>query len=348
MTNSIMETTPKTKQDIQKILIERGLFEKTNDLLKKEYPDSRFVIVTDSTIDQIYGETIKNQFPNALYLVVPEGEESKSFKQVMELAEKMLQRGITRHDVMIGFGGGMITDLAGFLASIFMRGMNYVVIPTTLLGMVDAAIGGKTGIDFHGKNLIGTIYLADTVFIDPDFLKSFPDPKKLHGMGEIIKYAATIDASLFDDFEKDELDLKTIIQKSAQAKVDVVNQDAKEGGIRKILNFGHTFGHAIESAMEYKLSHDQAISIGMVLANKVAQNLGKQAVKTGEQIKTALKKFDLPTELPTELTLNNLVDLMKKDKKRKGDQIDFVIVTEPGKTEIIPLKPEELVKLANE
>ncbi len=182
----------KTSQGIQKILIEEGLLEKTPELLKKEYPGSGFVIVTDSTIDKIYGENVKKLFPEALYLVVPEGEESKDFKTVMELSEKLIQNGITKHDVMIGFGGGMVTDLAGFVAAIYMRGMQYIVMPTTLLGMVDAAIGGKTGIDFHGKNLIGSIYLADYVLIDPNFLKSFPDQKKLHGMGEVIKYSGII------------------------------------------------------------------------------------------------------------------------------------------------------------
>ncbi|MCK5607631.1 3-dehydroquinate synthase, partial [Candidatus Pacearchaeota archaeon] len=312
----------------------------------KEYPGSRVIIITDSTIDQIYGKEIKANFTNALYLVVPEGEESKDFKTVIDLSEQLVQNGITRHDVILGLGGGMVTDLAGFVASIYMRGMNYMVMPTTLLGMVDAAIGGKTGIDFHGKNLIGTIYLADFVLIDPDFLKSFPDPHKLHGMGEVIKYAGIINASLFEDFEKKPMDIVTIIEKSAQAKTNVVMQDLREEGMRKILNFGHTFGHAIELAMNFKLHHDKAISIGMVLANQVAQNLGKQDAEIGNKIKNTLEQFGLPTELPSELTLNELAELIKKDKKRKGEIIDFIVVTELGKTEIIPLKPEELVKLA--
>lgn len=335
-----------TKKGTQKILIEKGLLQKAPDILKKDYPESRVVIITDSTIDGIYGKEIKNHFPDVLYLVVPEGEESKSFQSVIDLSEKLIQNGITRNDVLLGLGGGMVTDLAGFVASIYMRGMNYMVVPTTLLGMVDAAIGGKTGIDFHGKNLIGTIYLSDYVLIDPDFLKSFPNPHKLHGMGEVIKYAGIIDVSLFKDFEKEPMDIITIIKKSVQAKANVVTQDLRERGMRKILNFGHTFGHAIELAMNFRLHHDKAISIGMVLANKIAQKLGKQAPEVGNKIKSILEKFGLPTELPDNLTLEELTDLIKKDKKRKGERIDFVIVTELGKTEIIPLGPKELIQLA--
>lgn len=342
-----METVElKTPSGTSKILIEEGLFTKIGELLRKEYPESKLAIVTDGNLEKIYGEKLKKEFPEAKLLTVRPCEESKCFDVAMSLAKKLLDAEFTRNDVVIGFGGGMVTDLAGFVASIYMRGMKYVAIPTSLLGMVDAAIGGKTGIDFHGKNLIGTFYLADFVLMDPDLLKSFPDIRKSPGMGEVIKYAAIYDASLFGDFKKEPLDLKGIIQKSAQAKVDVVSQDAKERGIRKILNYGHTFGHAIEAAMDFKLSHDRSISIGMVLANKVAQNLGKQSKEVGDKIKTTLRQFNLPVDLPSDLQLDPLLELIKKDKKRKGDKISFVIVTELGKTEIIPMKPKELVQLA--
>ncbi len=334
----------KTPSGTSKILIEEELLGKIGELLKKDYPKSRFVIVTDSNLEKIYGNQLKNMFPQALFLTVPAGETSKNFERVISLCEHLINENFTRSDVLIGFGGGVVTDLAGFVASIYMRGMKYVAVPTSLLGMVDAAIGGKTGIDFVAKNIIGTFYLADQVLMDPDVLKSFPDPKKMPGMGEVIKYAATIDKSLFDDF--DPFDLKTIIIKSAQAKVNVVEQDFRESGRRRVLNYGHTFGHAIEAAMDFKLTHDQAISIGMVLSNKVAQNLGKQDKEVGEKIKAALEQFALPTELPSELTLESLVELMKKDKKRTGDIINYVIATELGKSEILPMKPEELIKLA--
>ena len=340
-----METIElKTPSGISKILIEEGLLDKIGVLLGQEYEKSRFAIITDSNLEKIYGEKLKKMFPQALFLTVPACEASKNFERVISLCEHLLNADFTRSDVVIGFGGGMVTDLAGFIASIYMRGMKYVAVPTSLLGMVDAAIGGKTGIDFHGKNLIGTFYLADYVLMDPDMLKSFPDPKKMPGMGEIIKYAATIDKTLFDDF--DHFDLKTIIKKSAQAKVSVVEKDFKENGLRRVMNYGHTFGHAIETAMDYKISHDHAISIGMVLANRVAQNLDKQDKEVGDKIKATLEQFGLPTELPSDLQLNQLVELIKKDKKRVADIINYVIVPKLGKAEILPMKPEELVKLA--
>ena len=163
-------------------------------------------------------------------------------------------------------------------------------------------------------------------------------------MGEVIKYAATVDKTLFDNF--DHFDLKTIIKKSAQAKVSVVEKDFRELGQRRIMNYGHTFGHAIEAATDYKVSHDHAISIGMVLANKVAQNLDKQDKEVGDKIKATLEQFELPTDLPSDLQLDQLVELVKKDKKRHADIIHYVIVPELGKAEILPMKPEELVKLA--
>lgn len=334
----------KTPSGSSKILIEEGLLGKVGELLKKDYPKSRFVIVTDDNLEQIYGNQLKEMFPKALFLTVPAGEASKNFERVISLCEHLLNENFTRSDVLIGFGGGMVTDLAGFVASIYMRGMKYVAIPTSLLGMVDAAIGGKTGVDFMAKNIIGTFYLADQVLMDPDVLKSFPDPKKMPGMGEVIKYASTIDKTLFDDF--DNFDLKTIITKSAQAKTNVVEQDFRESGCRRVLNYGHTFGHAIEATMDYKLTHDQAISIGMVLSNKVAQNLGKQDKEVGDKIRTTLEQFNLPVDLPSDLQLDQLLEYIRKDKKRTGNIINYVIVTELGETEILPMKPEELVKLA--
>jgi len=340
------EMTLMGKTNESKILIEEGLLEKCGKLLDKSYPKSRFVVITDSNLEKIYGEKLKKIIPRSIILGMASGEKSKDIKTVMTLAEKLLKNEIGRSDVIIGFGGGMPTDVAGFLASIYMRGIRYVAIPTSLLGMVDASIGGKAGIDFIAKNILGSFYLPEMVLVDPNFLKSFPDPKKMPGMGEVVKYAAIADTSLFKDFTKDPLEITTIIKKSVKVKVDIVKQDFEEHELRKILNFGHTFGHAIESALDYTLTHDQAISIGMVIANRIAQKLGRQDPKTGEKIKYALEQFGLPTELPKKLKIEGLVEYIKKDKKRHGDKIWFIIVPELGTAEIVPLKPEELVKLA--
>jgi len=336
--------TLKTPSGASKILIKEGLLNEMGNQLKKDYPNSRFAIITDSNLESIYGDRLKAMFPEAAFLTIPAGETSKNFERVISLCEHLLKEEFTRADVLIGFGGGMITDIAGFVASIYMRGMTYVAVPTSLLGMVDAAIGGKTGIDFIAKNIIGTFYLAEQVLIDTEALKSFEDPKKMPGMGEVIKYAATIDKTLFDHF--DPFELEAVIIKSAQAKTKVVEQDFKESGRRRVLNYGHTFGHAIETATDYHLTHDQAVSIGMVLANKVAQSLGKQDKEVGEKIKSTVEQFGLPSDLPSDLHLNHLLEYIKKDKKRTGNTVHFVIVPELGKAEIMPMKPEELIKLA--
>lgn len=336
-------TTPYGNSDI---LIESGLFAQIGNLLTEKYPESRKVIILDSNLDAIYGAKLKAELPDALKLVIPAGEESKELKFVVSLIEKLLEAGFGRNDVLIGFGGGMTTDLAGFVASVYMRGMHFVSIPTSLLGMVDAAIGGKTAINLGAKNIIGTFYLADEVLIDPELLNSFVDPKKIPGMGEVAKYAAIIDASLFAELEKTPMDLTSVITKSVNAKVNVVSQDFKESGMRKWLNYGHTFGHAIESVTNFALSHDQAISIGMVLSNRIAQKLGKQNESVGNTIEQTLSRLNLPTELPKNVRLEECENWMMKDKKRAGDHIGFIIVPELGKAEIIPLKPEELINLA--
>jgi 3-dehydroquinate synthase len=340
------EMTLMGKSNASSILIEEGLLEKCGKLLDKKYPKSHFAIITDANLEKIYSEKLTKTIPRSFILGMPSGEKSKDIKTVMSLAEELLKNEIGRSDVIIGFGGGMPTDVAGFLASIYMRGIRYVAIPTSLLGMVDASIGGKAGIDFIAKNILGSFYLPEIVLIDPNFLKSFADPKKMPGMGEVVKYAAIADTSLFKDFKKDPLDLNTIIKKSVKTKVDIVKQDFEEHELRKILNFGHTFGHAIESALDYKISHDQAISIGMVIANRIAQNLNRQNPLTGSKIRIALEQFGLPTELPKGLQIEDLVEYIKKDKKRHGDKIWFIIVPELGSAEIVPLKPEELIKLA--
>ncbi|PIZ71398.1 3-dehydroquinate synthase [Candidatus Peregrinibacteria bacterium CG_4_10_14_0_2_um_filter_43_11] len=335
----------KTDHGISRVRIQSGGLATLWKMMKKAHPSSRFVVLTDVSIYRIYDKEIEKQFPKALILKIPSGEKQKQMETVMMLAEKMLNEGITKCDVLIGFGGGVITDIAGFIASIYMRGMPFVAVPTSLLCMVDAAIGGKNGVDFKAKNILGTIYLPELVLIDPMLLEKCPQKYIDCSMGEIVKYAVTLDTGLLRDFRKTPLNLEKIIKKSVQAKVRVVRQDLKESHLRKVLNFGHTFGHAIEEKSAYKLSHGEAISIGMMLANRVAQKLKKQKPSIGEKVEAILKLFHLPTTLPKGMTIDGLVDLMKKDKKRHGKTIDFVIITTLGRTEIISLTLSQLVKL---
>lgn len=328
------------------IHVQRGLFKKMGGLLRKKYPHTRFVIILTTNLNKIYGREIKKLLPGSLVLPVQSGENAKNIRTLLSLAGEMLRASITRRDVVIGFGGGMITDLAGFLAAIYMRGMSFVNLPTTLLCMADAAIGGKTGIDFKAKNTLGVFYPAEVVLCDLDLIKSLPPRDLKSGMGEIVKYAPILDPSLFKDLEKRPLNLDKIITKCIKAKIRIVHQDPREKHLRKILNYGHTFGHALETKTHYALTHGEAISVGMALSNRIAQKLGKQSKTIGEKIERTLTRAGLPTKLPKGITVNQLTGLIAKDKKRVGNQIAFIIVTEMGKPEMLKLTPKELVKLA--
>jgi 3-dehydroquinate synthase len=336
----------KTRWGESTILIEEGILDKMGKILSKEYPDSRFAIVIDSNLERIYGPRLRKTIPNALYLIIPAGEANKNINTVNDLAAKLVNAGYTASDVILGFGGGMVTDVAGFLASIYMRGTHYVAVPTSLMGMVDAAIAGKTAVDLIAKNILGTIYPARFVLIDPDFLQHFVEKGRMPGLAEVIKFAAIHDETIFKDLAAKKLNLMTIIKKSVQAKVEITGKDLKESGHRKILNYGHTFGHAIEGATHYLYNHDQAVGIGMMLANKVAQKMGLQKPALGEEIKSVLEKFNLVTELPPNFHFDVLVDWLKKDKKRKGNKIAFIVVPKLGHAKIVPLTAEELIKLA--
>ena len=335
----------KTSMWDSQIIVEEDGFGLIIDWIKKNHPESKKVIITDTNVGAAYQQLFAEYFPKDQILSVPAGDESKRFTVVKQLCEELLQLEFTRSDLIIGFGGGMITDLAGFVASVYMRGVPLILIPTSLMGMVDAAIGGKTAVNLEAKNIIGTFYPAELVYVDPTFLGGLNDRGIATGIAEVIKYAATLDKSLYEDLMEDKVDILKIVTKSVKAKVDVVSQDLRESGFRKVLNFGHTFGHAIEQMSEYKLLHGEAISIGMTLANKVAQKLDKQTEETGKKIEEMLKKFKLPYEMPSGFEIEDLVELMKKDKKRTGDKITYVIVPEMGKYEMVEIKPEELIEL---
>lgn len=351
-----MKIIHKTIRGTARITIEEGIFLKVGKLIAKEYPESKIVIITDKNLAKIYKKEIQSAFiPDKIaetgyiqptLITVPANEKSKSFEMLTKLAGRLLKKGFARNDVIVGIGGGLITDLSGFLASVYMRGIAYISIPTSMLSMVDAGIGGKTGINFISKNSIGAIYMAHHILIDPDFLNHFKSLKDTSGMGEVIKYAVTIDKSLLKELEKPRPNRLTIIEKSVKAKVRVTTEDLLECGMRKLLNYGHTFGHAIEKATKHKISHNAAICIGMVISNRIAQNLGKQKPEVDEYMQKLFRKYELPTELPKKLKLDDLIELIKKDKKRRGKVIDFVICPELGKAEIVSLTPKELIKLA--
>ena len=331
----------KTKLGTSKILIQKKALRKAATRINKYHKGKRVALITDENVYKYYQKEIEAAFPKALVMIVSPGEITKKLETVMSLVSEMIQAGITRSDVVVGIGGGMITDLSGFLASVYMRGMTFVSIPTTLLAMVDAAIGGKTGVNLAAKNSVGTFHLAESVIIDKEFLKTLPERELRTGFAEIIKYSCVLDSSLRKDLFEKQLDYEVIIAKSIKAKVAIVKKDTKEAGLRKVLNFGHTFGHAIEELSHYTLTHGEAISIGMVLADKVSNKL-KNEHSNSEEL---LKLFGLPTELPKEITPDMMLKFILKDKKRSGNKLTFILAPKFGKYEFTEQTPKQLIKM---
>jgi len=271
-------------------------------------------------------EKFKGEFD--LVYAVEDGEKGKDVQNVLDLAENLLQAGFTRWDTVVSLGGGTVSDLAGFTASIYMRGINLVNVPTTLLGMVDASIGGKNGINFGGfKNLLGTFYHPSLIVEDLDFLDSLPQVEITRGMAEVIKYAVTLDKGLYDYLaEKDgavksreEEVMEEVVERSVLDKLQVVKADERETkGIRIVLNFGHTMGHAIEASTGFEVSHGEAISVGMVCESKIAEELGFAEEGVVEDVVWILRLYGLPItveELKVKPDVGRAKEALSKDKK---------------------------------
>lgn len=329
-----------------KIQIGNDLLRKLPKTLKKlDY--SKYVIITDTKVRKLYGTQIqkdlkKNNIDCEL-LSFTEGEKSKQIKIVENLLNKMLDLECDRNTCIIAVGGGVTGDIAGFLASVFMRGIDFIQIPTTLLAMADSSIGGKTGVNTaSGKNLIGTFHQPIAVIIDIDTLKTLPEKELKNGYSEIIKMAAIRNKSLFKFLEKhnekilnkDAKKLEKAICIAVRIKADVVSRDTKEHGIRMILNYGHTYGHAIEKASKYKISHGYAVAIGMCIINEMAVSQKLMKEKHALRIENLLKKAGLPTKIPASLSKMTLNKLIKSDKKRNGSKQNIVIVPKIGRAAV--------------
>lgn len=315
--------------------------------LAKEKLGNKYAIITDKKIEKIHGTRImallKKHKIKAEIFSVAAGETSKKLQTIETLAEALLKKGFDRKDAILSLGGGVVGDLAGFLASVYMRGIPYIQIPTNLLAMVDSAIGGKTGVDLpSGKNLIGTTNQPKAIFIDINFLKTLPENQIRNGLAEIIKYGVIKDKGLFKYIEKnlakiiekDEKALKHIIEKSVNIKAKVVEKDVHEKGERMLLNYGHTFGHAIEQMSGYKLLHGYAIAIGMVMANKMAVEKNLLSQKNSDRIKALFQAAELPVTTMFKPTMKDL----SKDKKKHGNHINFILPKKIGKAIIVPVK----------
>ena len=312
----------KTNTGEYNIFLERGSLEKASEYLNL---DRKVLIVTDDGVPKVYSETVSRQCKSPFIVSLCQGEGSKSFENYKLLLSKMVEYGFTRTDCVVAVGGGVVGDLSGFVASSFMRGVDFYNIPTTVLSQVDSSIGGKVAIDFEGyKNIVGAFYPPKAVIIDANTLETLDKRQISNGLCESVKMAMTSDAELFEIFERDNIDIELIIEKSLKIKRYVVEQDEKETGLRKILNFGHTLAHAIETQSGLKdIYHGEAVALGM---------LPMCSDEARERLLPVLKKLSLPTEF--NFDISTVLDAICHDKKADGNDITVIFVPEIGKYEM--------------
>lgn len=289
-------------------------------------------LISDSNVSPLYADRVKVSLEKAGFRVcsciIPAGENYKNGMSYLALLEFLAEQQMTRSDCLIALGGGVIGDLTGFTAATYLRGIDFIQVPTTLLAAVDASVGGKTAIDLKaGKNLAGAFYQPKGVFFDPDTLKTLPPDIFSDGCAEVIKYGMIGDAALLDDLAQGIVTTDIIARCIAQ-KRDYVEQDEFDTGVRQFLNLGHTFGHGIEGCSHYQISHGKAVSIGMVLAARCAIAAGLCPVSVLPRLIALLEKYDLPTE--TDYSTEELLAKMLSDKKRTGDEIALILPIDWG------------------
>mgnify|MGYP001420741107 CR=1 FL=1 len=311
--------------------------------LLKSLDKKKTFVFTDANVYALY----KGVMEGFQVYVLPVGEDAKSFDIIQKTLQFLLDKDADRQSFILGFGGGVVCDIAGFTASVFMRGCRFGYIATTLLAQVDASVGGKNGINFSGyKNLVGTINQPEFVVCHPDFMKTLPKRELKCGLAEVLKIALVSDENLFS-FLKNNRDkifqlnaniLEKVIYEAIRLKSVVVNADEKERGLRRILNFGHTFGHAIESTSEY--NHGEAVSVGMHIALKISVDLGMLDHKEFENITNLQKSYDLPIDCAAKYS--DLMRAVTRDKKRDSDSIHFVLIDRVGNAVTQRLSFEQL------
>ena len=296
----------------------------------------RVLVVTDEGVPECYAQKIAAQCKSPVVVTVPQGEGSKSMETLQVLLKTMLDASFTRKDCVVAVGGGVVGDLSAFAASIYMRGIDFYNIPTTLLSQVDSSIGGKTAVNFGGvKNIVGSFYQPKKVIIDPDTLKTLSRRQLMAGLAESIKMAATSDKELFELIENSGNltdDLTEIIRRSLCIKRDVVEIDPYEKGLRKVLNFGHTIGHAVEGFNEGRFYHGECVALGM---------LPLSAGEARERIRRVLEKYSLPTRI--EQTKAELMPYIMQDKKMQAEFVTVVCVDEIGSFSFRDVRPAELL-----
>lgn len=333
------------------ILIEQGLFYQVTDYLLPHCHGQKIVVITDNNVDSYYGEPLVkllSRHYQVLKIVLPAGETTKNFQQLLSIYQQLTTFQLTRSDAILAMGGGVVGDIAGFVAATYLRGIQFIQMPTTLLAQVDSSVGGKVGIDLpQGKNLIGAFYQPTIVLIDPLMLETLTDYYFNDGMAEVIKYGCILDQQLFEQLEQLNsrslimTQIDDIIWRCCDLKRQVVEQDEKDKGERLKLNYGHTFGHALEAATHYQqYSHGQAIAIGMQIINNLTPQLSQAA---SQRVKQLLVDFHLPVNY-TEDDLALIKPYIINDKKILGQQLHLIKLQQIGHSYIEKVALSELMK----
>jgi 3-dehydroquinate synthase len=319
-------------------LVGSNLLEQLGESTRKYLPRKTCAIISDSNVAPLFGDRVSRSLTSAGFqpmpVTIPAGEKSKTLAQADAICDQMIAAGLDRQSFVIGLGGGVIGDISGFVAAIFLRGIPHVQIPTTLLAMVDSSIGGKTGVNTRdGKNLLGAIHHPVLVIDDVDVLKTLPHREFNQGFAEIIKHAIIADAEMFTTLNDVDLEnLAPLIRRNIELKSKIVAKDERDRtGERALLNFGHTVGHAIERAGDYKkFLHGEAISLGLIAACDVSMKKAGLARDQRDAVANLLRQFDLPTQLPKDFPREKIFEALRFDKKFESGKIRFVITSGIG------------------
>ncbi len=336
----------KASKDYQ-VLIGEKLLEKSGEyILTRMGKPCTAILVSDDQVHKIYAEKVKDSLAKAGFkveeFVFPHGEQSKNLATVEKLWRYMAQKEITRSDIIVALGGGVTGDLSGFAAANYLRGISFVQIPTSLLAMVDASVGGKTAVDLpEGKNLVGAFWQPELVLCDYRTLATLPQEYVIDGMAEVIKYGFISDNELLETLRVDiNIKIEEIIARAIYDKKVLVEADERDRGSRQLLNLGHTLGHAIEKCSQFSLSHGQAVAIGMILVTKAAVKRCLCPKDVLTELLYLLTKYGLPTE--TAFTANEIKNAALNDKKRMGQKLTIVLPQSLGKSVLYPIAVEEL------
>lgn len=342
-----------------KIHIDKNNFNQLHSIVKSKLKPDKTIIITDENIHNIYSDKIKSELLDKVrsshLLITKPGERSKSQKVRDQLENEIISLKPSRNSLLIALGGGVVGDLTGFLASTILRGIRYIQVPTTIIAQVDSAIGGKTGINTkHSKNLIGTFHQPVFVLIDTEFLKTLPESEFKSGLGEILKSLLIGSIDGFELLEKNckqVLDrspkiLNFLIQECVKVKVEVVKKDPEEKGLRKILNFGHTVGHAIESLSNYKLKHGFAVAEGILVESNLSFIINRLSEVNLFRIQYIVNELDIDSKMRRKFSFNEVYEKMQFDKKKINNQITFSLISKIGKCDYNKFVSKELVEIA--